>query len=126
MPLLAGAQEDPREVFSQWPRASQTALRDSDWKLILKHGGQEEELYDLGRDPLETLDLADEEDEKVSELRQRIAAILEASAEIRSATDAGSEVAIPPELEEQLRALGYLGGAESVSDSKTPSQETQE
>ena len=79
------------------------AVREKRWKLIEEPNAVE--LYDLLADPGETDNLAQENPEKVSELRQALAS-WRTSQEGRR-LEAGSGELSPEELEE-LKALGYV------------------
>jgi arylsulfatase A-like enzyme len=90
-----------------------TALQLGDWKIIRSRsqGRFVYELYDLSRDPRETNDrfgqypeetanllrLLDRYDERVKELHERLGGPI-----------AGTAPGVDPDLEEKLRALGYL------------------
>lgn len=75
----------------------ETALRSPAWKLV------NERLYDLGHDPGEREDVAHAHPETVQELVRRRRAVLESRPRVGSRAAEGSE-----ELNERLRALGYL------------------
>ena len=78
------------------------AVRDGRWKYLLG-GPLGEELYDLAVDPEERDNLAERERRRARELR---AAARRFQREVPfTVLDAG---ALPPELREQLEALGYL------------------
>jgi choline-sulfatase len=74
-------------------------------KLVL---GAAPELYDLGRDPAERVDLA-EKDRGTAERLQ--ASLRAAVAGMAPGGDSARAAALSPEQEEKLRALGYAGGS---------------
>ncbi|HSD29217.1 MAG TPA: sulfatase-like hydrolase/transferase, partial [Vicinamibacteria bacterium] len=90
------------------------ALRDGRFKYVL---APRPELYDLREDPKETRNLVSESPAKAEALRAELARRLEA--ERSSARAPASAGAVPPELLEQLGALGYVG-AGSGATTKTP------
>ena len=79
-------------------------VRKGRWKLIRipDASGVRWEFYDLEADPAETVDLAASEAERVDALRGLLEAWLRASGA------AGAPAEISPELEAQLRELGYV------------------
>jgi arylsulfatase A-like enzyme len=79
-------------------------VRKGRWKLIRipDASGVRWELYDLEADPGESVDLAASEAERVDALRGLLEAWLRASG------TAGAPAEISPELEAQLRELGYV------------------
>ncbi len=79
------------------------SARHGDWKLIYHVGDGRSELYDLSRDPLERQDLAAVETERVRKLTQEVQRYL-ASAPPR----ADEPEPLDPEVESQLRELGYV------------------
>jgi Arylsulfatase A and related enzymes len=55
-----------------------TAFRKGDWKLIYRYKGREKyELYDLGKDPFETSNLAESEPKKLKAMTKAMIARLE-------------------------------------------------
>ena len=80
------------------------SLRDGRWKYIQ---APRPELYDLRDDPKEAHDLALEQPKRTEALRLALARRLEA--ERQSAQAPAAAAAVPPELLEQLGALGYVG-----------------
>jgi arylsulfatase len=81
------------------------AIREGDWKLIVRGDRERVELYNLARDPAERENLAASE----SAVAERLLAVMEAFE--RSAPSGlgrpGGTVVPDPELDERLRALGY-------------------
>lgn len=76
-------------------------VRTNRWKYIR---APKPELYDLIRDPAETINVAASHPAEVRELETRLAAI---SASAEKVTTAAAD----PRTMEQLRSLGYLGGS---------------
>jgi len=119
VPVLAGAETEPRVAFSElrlspWNDHPRAAMRDARWKLIANlppraPGWAEIEFYDLAKDPGERENLIGLR----SEALDRLAAGLEAQ---RRALGREGELALPddrlapPDLREQLEALGYVDG----------------
>jgi arylsulfatase A-like enzyme/Tfp pilus assembly protein PilF len=84
-----------------------TAVRDGRYKLI---AAPRRELYDLQNDPVEQTNLAPSNP-------QRVAALERAMREMTAATSGASKPQTPqqvdPDVEERLRALGYVGSSVS-------------
>lgn len=77
-PLLFDTEADAEDLEQRtlyWRTNAGTAIRDGDWKLILSKDGKRAELFDLAADPHETEDLAEENPEKVEDLRKKHDAI---------------------------------------------------
>lgn len=68
-PLVVGsvATATPRSLY--WKAPNYAAVRQGDWKLIVKKGADDGQLYDLASDPCETNDVAGRHPERVSQLR---------------------------------------------------------
>lgn len=80
LPLFAGAERAPRPLFWRMREVqakqgvdvvTAEAVRDGDWKLLVEPGGAR--LYDLARDPAESLDRSAAEPERLARLRQLLA-----------------------------------------------------
>jgi arylsulfatase A-like enzyme len=100
-----------RPVWAQWPRLKKPgpeSLRLEHWKLIENGRSAGVQLFDLVTDPRELRDLASAEAVQVGRMREILARLSALSLELRAGSAAGEAVAISPELEQQLRALGYL------------------
>ena len=67
--LSGESQEDFVRTF-YWRMENYSALRHGDWKFIVSHQGQDNELYYLKSDPYETKDLASKEPDRVAELHE--------------------------------------------------------
>ena len=113
MPAARGERLDLLALSESWyPRyhygwSELTAVRDGRYKFI---AAPRRELYDLQTDPGEHTNLADSNP-------QRVAALERALGEIASRTASSSKTQAPqpvdPDVEERLRALGYVGGSVS-------------
>jgi arylsulfatase A-like enzyme len=115
VPMLAGRRMPPADAFSEstyWGPLEVKSLRAERYKLMTatpKNATSDlpgwTALFDLQADPAELRDIAAEEDER----RQQMKTLLD----LLTADGDDAEPTIPsdldPELEEQLRALGYLG-----------------
>jgi hypothetical protein len=77
------------------------AIRDRQHKLIRRTAGATE-LYDLVSDPLEQHNLAAERPEVVERLDAELQDI------ISMPHTSGADLEVPAELQEELRALGYI------------------
>lgn len=89
------------------------ALQLGDWKLIRSRAGSDDfryELYDLSRDPRETRDLHRERPEQTARLAGMLERYQSAVGELhdRLAESPAAAPDVDPDLEEKLRALGYL------------------
>ncbi|MEM8932238.1 MAG: sulfatase [Acidobacteriota bacterium] len=118
VPTLTDDQAGPRYVFmeSGYHEATQLAIREGSWKLVLVRAdddrqrmtGEEVELYDLSIDPGELVNVASEHPERTTRLRKTLEAWYRSGVR---AVDVGGELdieALDPEEREQLRALGYI------------------
>jgi predicted Zn-dependent protease len=82
-----------------------------DWKLV---EGAEPELFDLAADPGERDNLAAREPRRLESLRSALRAAVQKMA---PGGDTARAVALSPEQEERLRALGYVGGGAAAARS---------
>jgi choline-sulfatase len=96
--LRAVAGQPLRAIAAVQP---QTGLRTREWKYLLS--GAQEELYDLGADPTESVNLARSRPAVAGDLRRRLESWL--AAHPRKPAGAAP---ISPELRETLRSLGYV------------------
>jgi len=117
-PFLSGeatTREEPRFIYSESMVATEygcsplLGVETSEWKYIQT---TEPELYHLVTDPDEVRNLVRERPEHARQLKESLAAIL-AEHSFRD-PDAG-KTSLDPERLEQLRALGYTGGASEIS-----------
>jgi arylsulfatase A-like enzyme len=94
----------PHHLLATW------GLRDARWKFVYTPGDPPE-LYDLTDDPGERHNLASEQPARAGAMRQRLATLVGFDLDVGPAGGPGSGAApadISPELDEQLRALGYV------------------
>jgi choline-sulfatase len=101
-----------RRLFSSNSRRDlstpETAIIDYPWKLIENEGAGASELYHLGRDPLEKVDLFDIEVAAAGRLREKLAA-WRASHPLPGQSGPKSRSSEQQEHEQEaLRALGYI------------------
>ncbi len=118
-PLFQGEELAPVDAFAErlnLEHRESKALRTERFKFIysfpkpigIKQGLTETwELYDLARDPGERDNLADRYPEKTAELDARVRTLLELLTDPSELEEPTRE--LDPDLEERLRALGYLG-----------------
>jgi arylsulfatase A-like enzyme len=111
IPFLTDGSPEHRVLFAEgW--ADESVPLTSVWDGALKavfHGAELEtaELYDLRRDPGETVDLSSDRPDDVDRLRRRVAEWRRENERIQE--EIGEATAgIDEETEERLRALGYL------------------
>lgn len=77
-----------------------------DWKYIVGLADGLEELYHLGQDPMEQVNLAAREKGRVTDMRRRLQQHLEACAGRRQWS--GERLALLGKMVEELQALGYV------------------
>jgi arylsulfatase A-like enzyme/tetratricopeptide (TPR) repeat protein len=105
-----------RDVYSEteYPRTAAwhpiAALADDRWKLVLS---SEAELYDLAEDPGETKNLASAKPALVDGMSKRVRELM------RPAAGAPAQK-VDPEVEQRLRALGYVSGSFSIAPATGP------
>jgi arylsulfatase A-like enzyme len=107
--------DPPLERFDRFHRFDPVAfrrdlrgVRQGDLKYIWSSDGRDE-LYDLRKDPRETMNLVDTEPGLLASLRKvHDAWLLETSAEIVPATAASSDFEVEEDVAQTLRTLGYL------------------
>ncbi len=81
-------------------------LRAPGWKYLVRSGDRAEELYDLGEDPGETHNLAQQESKRLAVMREAFARSLEAARSTAlPPSQAGPD---DPETLQRLKALGYV------------------
>lgn len=83
-------------------------LRRGRYKLLVGPGGRPAGLYDLQEDPLEHRDLLESEAETVRRLRAELRRWLEGNERLSRWTAQPESRELPPEVVDELRALGYL------------------
>lgn len=70
LPYFTGKKTARPHETMYWRFGEQWAIRHGDWKLVKSRGGgPQPELYDLGKDPFESKDLATDDPEKVKTLQ---------------------------------------------------------
>ena len=82
-------------------------LRAADWSLV-RHEDGTFELYHLRRDPGETKNVAESHPGMTQALSRQLDSIRASLATSRQASKAPKKVDLPPEVVDQLKALGYL------------------
>jgi arylsulfatase A-like enzyme len=106
--LMEGAQRDPATAYGEFPPFGGTRHHaDPVYHLVTLDGPGTAALYDYRNDPLELEDLSEANPEVVERMRHT----LDNWSSALAAMDRLDEVApgeLDPEVEEQLRALGYL------------------
>ncbi len=107
LPLVKGQPAGPFRAFSESPfYGGRRAISLGNHRLLLSRADGSREFYDLSVDPLEQEDLASQEPPELSRLADGLDS-WQAMLDALGAYDAeGAE--LDPELESQLRALGYL------------------
>lgn len=118
-PLLEGRELDAVDAYAErvnLEHRESKALRTERYKYIysypkpigIRQGDKERwELYDLARDPAEQTNLAESYPDEVSKLHARLLAIVETLRDLEELPDQPEEE-LDPDLEQRLRALGYL------------------
>jgi len=68
-PSVCGKAVASKDRSLYWKTTKFSAVRSGDWKLIIKNDGSNTELYNLASDPYETKDLASDDPDRVSALK---------------------------------------------------------
>lgn len=114
VPLLRGAELQGTPLFSSNGNAKAYAVREDDWKLIVKRRSGKGKLYDLGDDPGEQRDVSADHPERTAQLRAALDAWISENAQRKTAFEAahlgdGPERLKPTDADlERLRNLGYV------------------
>jgi arylsulfatase A-like enzyme len=125
LPLIEGRDEPPRFVWSHWYQADHATLRIGPWKFYRRYAfaglfevGRwkffyerrlHEELYDIGADPGELRNLADEQEEIREAMKDLLIELEGASGELRGSVKGdGPTIELDPRTRRELEALGYL------------------
>ena len=109
--LRAGVCDESRPAYAELRNSAykrhagipMASVRDGAWKLIAHEASGDAELYHLSVDPGEDRNLIQSEGERAQGLLEALAAYLAAGPRT-----AGPGDELTPEMEEQLRGLGYL------------------
>ena len=118
-PALGGERLSLLALSESWyPRfhygwSELTAVRDGQFKFIL---APTRELYDITADPGERTNLATSNQAKADTLERALRALL---AKTTRADAAAGPATVAPEVEQKLRALGYVGGGGSAKNLET-------
>lgn len=110
--LLQGRPTEDRPAYSEREHLGTpaTAYRDGGYTLIRYPGRWRSRLFDTSSDPGEQVDRAAERPDVADSLERRARALSEALERTAGAlASADTAQALDPELEEKLRAVGYLG-----------------
>lgn len=112
LPLLADPEADLPEVsalssFDAWDGRIH-ALRQGRHKLLTGPDGRPAGLYDLREDPLEYRDLLGTRPEVTRRLRAELRRWLEENERLAREVPGAKSRELPPEVVDELRALGYL------------------
>jgi Flp pilus assembly protein TadD len=115
VPALAGAPLPARQLYAEsfaplfdfgW--AGLRAVREGPWKYI---AAPRAELYDIGRDPGESVNRISDDPER--------AARLDRDATVRSPAEPGASAPAAPDAVARLRSLGYLSGTPRAGSTGT-------
>lgn len=121
---LLGLPHDPtlpgRSLFDESPAAPTfasltldghrlAAAREARWKLVWNLADNQQALFDLAADPLETAPIAADTSPASREAHARLQQAIAQGLTNRRANPSAPAGPLPPEIEQTLRALGYLG-----------------
>jgi len=121
--IFSEHREDPLQRRLGQGSGVMFSLRRGPWKFILNQESPQMlarprfELYDLETDPLERHNVAEAQPELVKRLEREIQQFI---ADHRQLTPLEGEASQDPEVLEQLRALGYIGGEEDEPELAAP------
>ncbi len=111
VPLLRGGSRTPEPAIAYEGReGARRALRGERWKLVVREGAggrAAAQLFDLAGAGVEQADLATSEGALAKRLSEALAERVE---KMRAAAAAVREHALTPEMEKELKELGYLEG----------------
>ena len=105
-PLLEGRSFERSEALflNSTRQGNQVGLRSGNWKLVHSRKGNVYRLFDLSEDPGEQLPLRGAARDMFISLREE----LDSRTSHWEAVASGKRVNLAPEIEEQLRAIGYV------------------
>lgn len=83
--------------------------REARWKLVWDLAGDDQALFDLASDPLETTPVAPSATPESLAAHSRLQRAIAQGVERPPAEGSGATGPLPPEIERTLKALGYLG-----------------
>ena len=115
-PALEGQRQDLLAYSESWyPRyhygwSELVAVRDGQYKFIL---APRRELYDVQKDPGELTNLAATDPSRADALERALRALL---ARVARADASTGPQPVAPDVEQKLRALGYVGGSTSAKN----------
>lgn len=104
--VLGDGPTEPPFPFVVAESQTEVAVRTRDWKLLAERDGGALRLYDLASDPGETQDVAAGNRRELAAMR----GLLDVWRKGLIAAPESESEALDAETEEQLKALGYLGG----------------
>ncbi len=111
-PLLEGRPGAERSAVAETRLSEQNSLDcilRGRWKLIVDSIEGDVELYDLGSDPAESRDVADEFPEVVADLKQELRGVIAKAQERSRLYEHSGELELTPTQLDQMKDLGYLG-----------------
>ncbi|MCI0604322.1 sulfatase-like hydrolase/transferase [bacterium] len=111
LPVIQGAGRIENERVLIAEQNAATRVRKGDWSCIFSlSGAVKDELYNVADDPEQVKNLAEQNPEKVKELKQFYAKMLSSSKDISAkfVLDASSRPELDEATKEQLEALGYV------------------
>jgi arylsulfatase A-like enzyme len=111
LPVIQGSGEVENDRVLIAEQIAMTRVRKGNWSCIFSPSGTiRDELYNLADDPQQLHNLAQQQPEKVKELKQLYAKMLISSKEISAkfTLDSSSRPELDETTKEQLEALGYV------------------
>jgi len=107
----AAPEFDNRFVFSTWSQV--TSVIRAEWKLMYDHSTRDAKLFNIRKDPGELADVVQSERPLAEELEKELVAHVTRQADLHEALmkrEDETAVGIDPQVQEQLKNLGYLDG----------------
>ncbi len=113
LPLLSGQEKENRFVFSELllDRANRKCLIVDHYKMLeIAPGGNRSrfEMYDVASDPMETIEISDQQPVLSGYMRMTLHQWAEVQAKRKATLQKPRDAVLDKETEETLRALGYL------------------